>query len=246
MSIDQILNHKKKSPAGNSSHSPWNDKEIGFPAMCRKTVLRQVLKLAPLGIEELEKSNAVDGGFIDKDIIDKNNTINENAVSFEYDESKEVRAEIVPDQKEVVDEETGEIKEQESKESPKNSAEKTQTDSKKKVDSSPSKKAASEKNEEKRELPPVNLQEKPVIAAKNEAFETFSAKWEKKNGMQRMQEYVIKKSAFQNGKFSLEKYMKENEIKVLKTDIENIYVFNNMSDDEQIKLLFIMNGGKEK
>jgi phage RecT family recombinase len=48
LSIDEILEVKKKSPGARKSDSPWNDPGIGFPAMAEKTARRRLARSMPL------------------------------------------------------------------------------------------------------------------------------------------------------------------------------------------------------
>src|SRR5512146_2660794 len=53
LGIDELMEVKKKSPAGNKSDSPWNDPTIGFPAMCSKTAKRRLCRSLPLNVMQL-------------------------------------------------------------------------------------------------------------------------------------------------------------------------------------------------
>src|SRR5712691_11122045 len=48
LSIDELLAVKAKSPRG--QQPPWADEEIGFPAMCEKTVKRRLRRDMPLSV----------------------------------------------------------------------------------------------------------------------------------------------------------------------------------------------------
>lgn len=103
MSVDDIKNHAKKySRSANSSFSPWS---TNFDAMAKKTVIKQVLKYAPIKTEFVRA-------------IASDETIKTNITDNMTDEPDEtvitVNAEEIPaDVPPVnVDPETGEIKEQ--------------------------------------------------------------------------------------------------------------------------------------
>src|SRR5215469_15048469 len=49
LGIDEILAVKAKSPGAKRSDSPWNDPQIGFPAMAEKTAKRRLARSMPLG-----------------------------------------------------------------------------------------------------------------------------------------------------------------------------------------------------
>ncbi|MEO6382014.1 MAG: recombinase RecT [Nitrobacter sp.] len=53
MNIDELMAVKTKSPGGARSDSPWNDPNIGFPAMCEKTVKRRLSRSMPLNVMQL-------------------------------------------------------------------------------------------------------------------------------------------------------------------------------------------------
>ena len=48
LSIDDCLAIKRKAPGGDKSDSPWNDRDIGFPAMCEKSARRRLARGMPL------------------------------------------------------------------------------------------------------------------------------------------------------------------------------------------------------
>jgi len=48
--IDEILAIKKKSPAARKADSPWNDPEIGYPAMAEKSAKRRLARTMPLNV----------------------------------------------------------------------------------------------------------------------------------------------------------------------------------------------------
>lgn len=50
LDIDQLMAVKDKSPGAKKSDSPWNNPEIGFPAMCEKTAKRRLARSMPLNI----------------------------------------------------------------------------------------------------------------------------------------------------------------------------------------------------
>lgn len=50
LSIDEILEVKKKSPGARRDDSPWNDPQIGFPAMAEKTAKRRLARSMPLNV----------------------------------------------------------------------------------------------------------------------------------------------------------------------------------------------------
>lgn len=51
MGIDDILAIKAKSPGAKRAQSPWNDPEIGYPAMCSKTAKRRLARSTPLTVQ---------------------------------------------------------------------------------------------------------------------------------------------------------------------------------------------------
>jgi phage RecT family recombinase len=53
LGIDEILDIKAKSPAGDSKESPWNNHEIGFPAMASKSAKRRLCRSLPLNVMQL-------------------------------------------------------------------------------------------------------------------------------------------------------------------------------------------------
>lgn len=50
LSIDELMSVKKKSPGARRDDSPWNDPQIGFPAMCEKTAKRRLARSMPLNV----------------------------------------------------------------------------------------------------------------------------------------------------------------------------------------------------
>lgn len=53
LSIEEILAVKAKSPGAKKSASPWNDPEVGFPAMAEKTARRRLARSMPLNVFQL-------------------------------------------------------------------------------------------------------------------------------------------------------------------------------------------------
>jgi len=53
MGIEELMAVKAKSPGAKRSDSPWNDPNIGFPAMCEKTVKRRLARSMPLNVMQL-------------------------------------------------------------------------------------------------------------------------------------------------------------------------------------------------
>lgn len=53
LSIDELLAIKAKSPGAKRQDSPWNDPQIGFPAMCEKSVKRRLARDLPLNVMQL-------------------------------------------------------------------------------------------------------------------------------------------------------------------------------------------------
>lgn len=50
LSIDDLLAIKDKSPGARKPDSPWNNPEIGFPAMCAKSAKRRLCRSTPLNV----------------------------------------------------------------------------------------------------------------------------------------------------------------------------------------------------
>lgn len=50
LSIDELLDVMRRAPGSKKPESPWNDKEIGFPAMCEKTAKRRLKRVMPLNL----------------------------------------------------------------------------------------------------------------------------------------------------------------------------------------------------
>lgn len=50
LSIDEIMDVKAKSPGARKTDSPWNDPNIGFPAMAEKTAKRRLARSMPLNV----------------------------------------------------------------------------------------------------------------------------------------------------------------------------------------------------
>lgn len=50
MDIDELMFVKGRSPGAKKSDSPWNDAEIGFPAMCEKTPRRRLARDMPVNL----------------------------------------------------------------------------------------------------------------------------------------------------------------------------------------------------
>lgn len=53
LGIDELMAVKAKSPGARKSDSPWNNPEIGFPAMCAKTAKRRLARSTPLTVMTL-------------------------------------------------------------------------------------------------------------------------------------------------------------------------------------------------
>ena len=104
MSKEDIINHAKKtSQSFGSSYSPWNKY---FDEMAKKTVLKRVLKYAPIASDFAMAINS-------------DETIKSNISSSMVDEEDETIVDITPEENEevqedekVVDKETGEILQQ--------------------------------------------------------------------------------------------------------------------------------------
>jgi recombination protein RecT len=47
--LDELLATRQRSPAAKRTDSPWNDTDIGWPAMCGKTAKRRLKRSMPLG-----------------------------------------------------------------------------------------------------------------------------------------------------------------------------------------------------
>lgn len=50
LGIDELMAVKSRSPGAKRDDSPWNDPNIGFPAMCEKTAKRRLARSLPLNI----------------------------------------------------------------------------------------------------------------------------------------------------------------------------------------------------
>lgn len=50
LDLDDLLFIKGRSPGAKRSESPWNDPEIGFPAMCEKSAKRRLARSLPLNL----------------------------------------------------------------------------------------------------------------------------------------------------------------------------------------------------
>lgn len=61
LSIEELMAVKNKSPGARKKDSPWNDPDIGFPAMCEKTVKRRLARSMPLNV--MQYAAAMDEGF---------------------------------------------------------------------------------------------------------------------------------------------------------------------------------------
>jgi recombination protein RecT len=88
MSKEDVEKHRDRSPSANAGFSPW---KTDYDAMSKKTVIKQVLKYAPLSTDIMRK-------------IAEDETIKTDLsadMSFVSDETEFV---------EVVDDETGEVK----------------------------------------------------------------------------------------------------------------------------------------
>lgn len=104
MSKEDIINHAKKtSQSFGSSYSPWNKY---FDEMAKKTVLKRVLKYAPIASDFAMAINS-------------DETIKSNISANMVDEEDETMVDITPEENEeiqedekVVDKETGEILQQ--------------------------------------------------------------------------------------------------------------------------------------
>jgi len=53
LGVDELLAVKDKSPGAKRRDSPWNDPNIGYPAMCEKTAKRRLARSMPLNIMQL-------------------------------------------------------------------------------------------------------------------------------------------------------------------------------------------------
>jgi recombination protein RecT len=53
LSIDEIMDIKARSPGARKTDSPWNDPNIGFPAMSEKSAKRRLARSMPLNILQL-------------------------------------------------------------------------------------------------------------------------------------------------------------------------------------------------
>ena len=58
LDIDQITSIKKRSPGAKRRDSPWNDQDIGFPAMASKSVKRRLARSVPMGYVQLGSTMA--------------------------------------------------------------------------------------------------------------------------------------------------------------------------------------------
>lgn len=53
LGVDEINAVKQRSPGGRRSESPWNDPQVGFPAMASKTAKRRLARSLPLSVFQL-------------------------------------------------------------------------------------------------------------------------------------------------------------------------------------------------
>jgi recombination protein RecT len=53
LGIDEIMAIKNRSPGGARADSPWNDPQVGFPAMAEKTAKRRLARSLPLNVMQL-------------------------------------------------------------------------------------------------------------------------------------------------------------------------------------------------
>ena len=106
MSISDVKDHAKQySKSYGSNFSPW---KTNFDAMAKKTVLKKVLKYAPLN-SELQKIMETDSSIKSK--ISENMTDIENEIEYEYEEA-EVVEDYNTDQPEAETPKTAETAEQ--------------------------------------------------------------------------------------------------------------------------------------
>lgn len=91
MSMEDVKNHAKKySKAYDSSYSPW---KTNFEEMAKKTILKKVLKLAPLKSDFVR--GVVQDGSVKNELSEDMYEVHDNVIEVDFDE---------------VDTETGEIK----------------------------------------------------------------------------------------------------------------------------------------
>jgi recombination protein RecT len=53
LDIDDVLKIKQRSPGARKTDSPWNDPDIGFPAMAEKSAKRRLARNLPLNVYQL-------------------------------------------------------------------------------------------------------------------------------------------------------------------------------------------------
>lgn len=104
MSVEDIKLHAKKySPSANSSYSPWTK---NFDEMAKKTVLKQCLKYAPLKTEFVK---ALTSDETIKSKLSENMIETEDETSYIEVEAEENKTDENLENKEIIDQETGEI-----------------------------------------------------------------------------------------------------------------------------------------
>ena len=65
MTVEDVEKIKRRSKAGNSKHSPWTNKD-DYPAMAKKTAIRQLFKYAPTSTEVITHANLLDGKVVEQ------------------------------------------------------------------------------------------------------------------------------------------------------------------------------------
>lgn len=111
MTKAEVEKIRKRSKASGSSFSPWSNAD-DYPAMAKKTAIRQLFKYAPTSTEHLAVANAVDGAVIDKAAFSSDGHIDLMEVpEADYSETDDDDFELTPPDGggEEIDPATGEV-----------------------------------------------------------------------------------------------------------------------------------------